>query len=127
MYGAIDVRVTAASDRFDPLDPRWLKEVGALARELTSAGPDLVVRPATPQPGTKGIPVEIVLACTSAASLLTLRTLVLAWLRRDKSRRVERHINDGKREQTIVLTADRMDNDAFERIAQSVADRIGGS
>jgi hypothetical protein len=56
-----------------------------------------------------------------------LRTIVLAWLRRDRSRRVELHIKDGDGEQSVIFSADRMDNEAFDRIAESIRQRIAGS
>jgi hypothetical protein len=88
MAEQVELKIEPSSDRFDPLDDRWLEQVDGFAGELDQELGG-VERERRPVDGGKGFDLaSIVLSLGSAGAFTATVELVKSWLSRDRSRSV---------------------------------------
>ena len=84
MAESIEMRLEPGTERFDPADERWLRQVRDLAQELHRTGVRL--QPSAPEPDTKGTVDQLVVSLGSAGAFTAMVEVVKSWLGRDRSR-----------------------------------------
>jgi hypothetical protein len=104
--GQVELHIELVSERYDPLDERWARQVDAFAEELRQLPSVEVSRPRRPVPGTKG-GLEGVAALV--VTILSLRGLDAferaweAWLQRDQSRAIVATVQRGDRRERLEV------------------------
>lgn len=111
-FTTVDVTVTAGSTRFEPDDERWLVQVSALHRDLAGNVAGFRVE-SRPERRTRGTVDTIVLALASAGALTCAQQCFVAWLRRDKTRRIVVRFVDRSGPREISIEADTVDAVTF--------------
>lgn len=122
----VELVLEATTDRFDPDDERWQRQVAQLRGELArDVGGVRLER--TPVAGTKGGVQGIIMALGSAGAITAAVEVFRTWLSlsRDRSLRV-RWTGDDGREQTVSLSGSSVDDEAMQNLTRAIAARIGG-
>jgi membrane-associated two-gene conflict system component 1 (EACC1) len=116
---ALELTLSTCSDRFDNDDDRWLAQesdlLESLRREVGGVRRDMVA-----VPGHKGLVESVILALGTAGAFTAAVDCLRAWLRRDRTRRVELSWTVDGREERIVLQGTAIDDDTFGRLAEVV-------
>jgi Effector Associated Constant Component 1 len=120
----IEVEIDPAGSRFEPGSGKWLREREDLRYELErSLGPG-VVRPGSPQPGSKGPElIPIIVALGGAHAFQALSQCITAWLKnrgRESSVTITATIGDQK----ITVQADAK-NASLDVLLQPVLKALG--
>jgi hypothetical protein len=123
---ALELIIEAKSDRYDPLDDRWLTQTNelytALCRDVGGARLER-----TAVPGAKGTAEAIILALGSAGVFTAAVEFFRAWLGRDRTRSVEISWNVDGVEQKVVMRGDALDLSTLQPVTAAAASRIGGA
>ncbi|HLM05709.1 MAG TPA: hypothetical protein VK402_11045 [Blastococcus sp.] len=120
----LDLVLEPHSDRFDPDDDRWRRQVGDLYRGLDDELGG-VRREGRPVEGTKGVVDTVILALGSAGAFTAAVEMVRAWLSRDRGRSLDVSWEVDGRKERVTVTGAAVDNEAIDTIASAVAARIG--
>jgi hypothetical protein len=127
MAEQVDVKIEPSSDRFDPLDDRWLEQVDGFADELDQEVGG-VARERRPVDGGKGFDLaSIVLSLGSAGAFTATVELVKSWLSRDRSRSVRLSWSETGEVREVELKGSDLDDASFDEIVRSAAQRLAGS
>jgi hypothetical protein len=94
------IRITPASDRFDPNSASWEEQVQQLYKAIQASGGALQLEKA-PKTGTKGELASVLLILSSPVAVKAAVDIFQAWLKRDRSRRLTLSVTKGD-ETTIV-------------------------
>jgi hypothetical protein len=101
----LELILEPSTDRYDPLDDRWLDQVMELRASLRDEGVQ-VYRRDEPTAGQKGGIETLIMALGSAGVFSVALECLKAWLGRDRTRRVHVVSTAGGEERTFTLTAD---------------------
>jgi hypothetical protein len=82
----VDVRVSAASERFAADDEGWLRQVAELRRSLVSVG--RIAPDSTAVKGSKGWVDAVIITLISAPTVNALAGAFRTWLQRDQDRSI---------------------------------------
>ena len=127
MAEQVELKIEPSSDRFDPLDDRWLEQVDGFADELDQELGG-VERERRPVDGGKGFDLaSIVLSLGSAGAFTATVELVKSWLSRDRSRSVRLSWSETGEVREVELKGSDLDDASFDEIVRSVAQRLAGS
>lgn len=124
MNDLFTLAVEPQTDEYEPDDDRWRDQVATLYTELH--GRVDTVRRARPVEGTKGTVDQVILALGSAGAFTAALECFHAWLRRDRSRRIDVRWNEDGVERFVTLTGDAVDVESVRMIARAAAQRVGG-
>jgi hypothetical protein len=92
--GGIKVALAASDEDYDPDDPGWRQQLGALHRALVDAEIDIHLR-AEPVDGEKGGVTELVLTLGTSGAISAAVAVIQNWLSRERRRQVTVTIDDG--------------------------------
>lgn len=120
----MEFEVEASSARFDPLDDRWLGQVGQLAADLHREG-GTVTRRADPQPGRKGGLGAIVLSLGSAGAFTAAVEVIKAFVDRDPSRSVRLSWHADGRLESLEVAGRSLDDEMRQRVVRLLDDAAG--
>ena len=127
MAEQVELKIEPSSDRFDPLDDRWLEQVDGFAGELDQELGG-VERERRPVDGGKGFDLaSIVLSLGSAGAFTATVELVKSWLSRDRSRSVRLSWSETGEVREVELKGSDLDDASFDEIVRSAAQRLAGS
>ena len=127
MAEQVELKIEPSSDRFDPLDDRWLEQVDGFAGELDQELGG-VERERRPVDGGKGFDLaSIVLSLGSAGAYTATVELVKSWLSRDRSRSVRLSWSETGEVREVELKGSDLDDASFDEIVRSAAQRLAGS
>jgi hypothetical protein len=127
MAEQVELKIEPSSDRFDPLDDRWLEQVDGFADELDQELGG-VERERRPVDGGKGFDLaSIVLSLGSAGAFTATVELVKSWLSRDRSRSVRLSWSETGEVREVELKGSDLDDASFDEIVRSAAQRLAGS
>ena len=122
---ALDLVIEARTERFDPADDRWLRQVNDLVNGL-DAEVGGVHRKTERVAGAKGVAADtVILALGSAGAFTAAVEFLRAWLTRDRSRRLDLSWEADGRTERVTVSGDAVDMTALNRVAEAFADRIG--
>lgn len=122
----VELRLEPSSDRFDPLDDRWLDQVATLVTELDREVGGVEQERGQVE-GGKGFDIAaIVLSLGSAGVLSGAIEVVRSWLSRDRSRSLKVSWSDAGEVQAIELNGSDLDDPAFDEILRTVSVRLAG-
>jgi Effector Associated Constant Component 1 len=124
MEEPVELRIEPGTERFDPLDERWGRQVGDFVTELNHEVGG-VSRTHEPMPGAKGAIGDIVLTLSSAGALTGAIELFKAWLGRDDTRSLKVSFSDGGDLQTVELAGTDVDEDTLGQIVRAMTNRLG--
>ncbi len=122
---AFEVIIQPRTDRYDAHDERWRgqvsqfyesldQEVGGLRRETSAVE------------GTKGGVETVILALGSAGAFTMAIEFFRAWLKRDRTRKLEISWSVDGKESRVTVCGDEIDLSAVQTVAEAAAGRIGG-
>lgn len=124
MSGQAELHIELVSERYDPLDERWARQVDAFAEELRQLPGVEVSRPRQPVPGTKGSLDGVGGLVVWFATLGALRSVVRlceALLRRDQSVAFRWTSEHGGRKEQVEVTAQVLrDPVAWSRMQETI-------
>jgi hypothetical protein len=127
MAEQVELKIEPSSERFDPLDDRWLEQVDGFADELDQELGN-VERERRPVDGGKGFDLaSIVLSLGSAGAFTATVELVKSWLSRDRSRSVRLSWSETGEVREVELKGSDLDDASFDEIVRSAAQRLAGS
>jgi hypothetical protein len=120
----MDFELESTSERFDPLDERWLAQVAQLAADLRRevGGVDRV---STPEPGQKGELGTIVMALGSAGAFTAAVEVIKAFVTRDQGRSVRLSWHEGGRLESLEVVGSGVDDALMQRVVGAL-DRASG-
>jgi hypothetical protein len=104
------------------IDDRWLDQVGLLVADL-SRDVGHVRAERTPEVGSKGLVVAIILALGSAGAFTAMVNILRTWLGRDRARSVTMTWEEGGRKRQVTVQADSIDNTTLRDLALAAARR----
>jgi hypothetical protein len=127
MAKPLELKIEPSSDRFDPLDERWLEQVDGFADELDQEVGGLE-RERRPVDGGKGFDLaSLILSLGSAGAFTATVEVVKSWLSRDRSRSVRLSWSDTGQVREVELKGSDLDDESFNEIVRSAAQRLAGS
>jgi hypothetical protein len=100
--GGIKVALAASDEDYDPDDPGWRQQLGALHRALVDAEVDIHLR-AEPVDGEKGGVTELVLTLGTSGAISAAVAVIQSWLSRERRRQVTVTIDDGNHPVTYTV------------------------
>jgi hypothetical protein len=121
---ALDLVIEPRTERFDPDDDRWRRQVSDLVNGL-DAEVGGIRRESEQVPGAKGTVDTVILALGSAGAFTATVEFLRAWLTRDRSRRLDLSWEADGRTEHVTVSGDAIDMTALNRVAEAFADRIG--
>lgn len=124
----MDFEVEPGSERFDPLDERWLAQVSQLTAELRRAGGSVTRRPVS-QPGQKGDIGPLIMALGSAGVFTAVVETIKAFVARDQGRTVRLSWHQDGRLESLEVGGRDIDGDVMRRVVgllDSAAGPAGG-
>ena len=122
---ALDLVLEPRTERFDPDDDRWRRQVSDLVNGL-DAEVGGVRRKTERVAGAKGVAADtVILALGSAGAFTAAVEFLRAWLTRDRSRRLDLSWEADGRTERVTVSGDAVDMTALNRVAEAFADRIG--
>jgi len=121
--GPLEVRVEPRNDDYHVDDDRWRDQVATLYSELHTQV-DTVQR-GHPVEGSKGAVDELVVALGSAGAFTAAVSCFRAWLRRDRSRRLDVRWEENGVEHFVTLTGDAIDVESVRIVARAAAIQVG--
>ena len=119
----LELTLRTGSERFDTDDDAWLAQEADLLNELRGEVGG-VRRDMTAVPGEKGLVEAVILALGSAGAFKAAAQVLMGWLSRDRTRRIELAWTVDGREEKFVLTGDNIDASALDRLADLVRVRM---
>jgi hypothetical protein len=122
----VEIVLDPASDRFDPVDDRWMEHVEGLVGDLRDTV-DGVERHRKPVAGTKGFVSDIVLPVMSTGAVSASIGVVASWVSRDRGRSVRLTLRvDGSVEE-FEMSGSELDEERVDALVASVIAGIGGA
>jgi Effector Associated Constant Component 1 len=123
MAESFELRVEAASTRFDADDNRWLEEVADFTLELGDRT-GAVRRVRTPVKGEKGALESIIVSVTSAGAITAAAEFFKTWLGRDSTRQIKVAFHENGTPQEVVLQGRNVDEATVRRITDAVLSQL---
>jgi hypothetical protein len=121
----MDFELEPSSERFDPLDERWLAQMAQLTADLRREV-GTVNRVSKPQPGVKGDLGSIVMALGSAGAFTAAVEVIKAFVARDQGRAVRLSWHQDGRLESLEVSGTGVDDDLMDRVVGAL-DRASGS
>jgi hypothetical protein len=116
----VSLQLTPGSDRFDPNDVRWARQVDGLWRALAEQA-GVVQRSIVQVPGKKGGVDVIILALGSAGAISAAVEVIRMWLGRDRSRSVEiTTVDDVQGRRTVTVRGESIDNETIREAVRAL-------
>jgi hypothetical protein len=111
----MDFEIEVTSERFDPVDDRWLGQVALLTADLRREG-GVVTRRSVPQPGRKGDVGSLILALGSAGVFTAVIEAIKAFVARDDGRMVKLSWHQDGRLQSLEVGGRNFDDNVMQRV-----------
>lgn len=111
-----------SSERFDPVDDRWLDQVAQLVADLRQEA-DSITRGFQPQTGTKGGLGPIIVSLGSAGAFTAAFEVIKAFVTRDRGRSVRVTWYEDGRAASLEVTGQGLDDDTVRRLQDLIAGR----
>jgi hypothetical protein len=121
--GTFEVAVEPRNDEYHSDDDRWRDQVATLYSELHEQVD--TARRGHPAEGSKGTVDQLVVALGSAGAFSAAVGCFRAWLRRDRSRRLDVRWEENGVERFVTLTGDAVDVESVRMVARAAARRVG--
>jgi membrane-associated two-gene conflict system component 1 (EACC1) len=122
---ALEVTLSARTDRYDADDDRWLDQVAELRRTLRQETGAVQAAPAAVA-GMKGAVDQLILALGSAGAFTTTVEMLRVWLARDKTRSVHAEWTDENGTHCeATLSAENADSTTLAPLVEALSRKIG--
>jgi len=122
-HQGFELRIDAATSRFDPEDDRWRTQVNQLYAGLGDEVGGLR-RDHVSVPGAKGEMATVILSLGSAGAFTAMAEYLRAWLGRDKGRSLDVSWTEGGEEHKVSIRGEAMDTASFQALAEAAAARL---
>lgn len=114
----MDLKLEPLSQRFDPLDDRWLAQVAQLVTDLQKELDD-VRRHGKSEPGTKGVELGAIVVSLGSAGMFTAAVeVVKAFVGRDRGRSIRLSWHENGKPESLQIEGHRLGDDVVKKIEQ---------